>query len=139
MLVFRVEKLHNPSDAIGAGAFGSCLAMDHDDMAHQNNDGTCVYDMPCPGQEPEGNPVHTWITNTGGYNHMRFGFESIRSYREAFNSPSGREHMHERGGVLSVYEVDRKRVLVGYAQVLFDYRKAKRVAVLKTTDDYYAA
>lgn len=137
MLVFRCEE--NPGDfIIGQGAWRAGLAYIHDDEAETHLDGTRVNSMPCPREEPEGNPVHDYFKNNG-YNHMHFGFESIQSYRNAFNSPKGREAMHKANGVLSVYEIDREFVLIGYAQVVFDHRKAKRVAVLKTTDDHYVA
>jgi hypothetical protein len=140
MLVFRVEMRPKDRDAIGCGAFGCELALSHDSAAIEAQDGGRAYTMPTPLEEPEQTPVHKWIKETRGYiNEMRFGFESIQSYRKAFSSAAGRQRMAENGGVLSVYEVPREHVLIGWSQVVFDYTKSKRVAVLQTTDDYYAA
>lgn len=134
MLIFRVEKLDGPHQPIGTGAWRASLAHAHDREVSTERTADA---MPMPIEEPQVSPVHIWASK-GGHDHMRFGFESIRSYREAFQSEAGRAAMDNVGGSLSVYEVDREHVLIGYSQVIFDHRKATRVAVLKCTDDYYA-
>ena len=140
MLVFRVEMRPKLGQKIGVGAFGCDLSGTHDREADLNQDGGCSYAMPTPLDEAPTSPVHNWVRETRGYiNEMRFGFESIESYRKAFSSPSGRARMAEIGGVLSVYDVPREHVLVGTTQVVFDYTKSERVAMLKTTDDHYDA
>jgi len=72
-------------------------------------------------------PIHDGIPCYDYLSNYRFGFESFDKFKAWFNCPIELSNLHNLGYCLSVYEIDKIQVAIGFKQVVFSLQYASLV------------
>jgi hypothetical protein len=81
-----------------------------------------------------GKPLHNYLKGLGRESDYVFGFRSLTQLKKAFSSKRGRRALDRMGVRVSVYYVDKEKVMMGHAQLIFSPDFAQRVAILSCED-----
>lgn len=115
VLIYRIED----QDLQGPYCKSNALSLNQDSQHHPSpsKDSSLVYDF-----EAHFNPDE--YTNFYVPKHYRFGFSSFPQLRAWIYDDDWMIDLHECGYHLSIYELERSAVAIGYSQAMFNKDKA---------------
>lgn len=115
VLIYRIED----QDLKGPYCQSNALSMNQDAQRHPcpSKDSSLVYDF-----EAHFNPDE--YTDFYVPEHYRFGFSSMSQLRAWIYDDDWMIDLHDSGYHLSIYEIERSAVAIGYSQVMFNKDKA---------------